>query len=705
MVAVNDLSDKMNFLSLDQQNNFKTLLISSLSHELSNPLHFLVNTLQNMKRMLDRHYNASHQEVRKLTSDTYHFSREKEAKKAKEASQVNDPSIGDEEVKNSERVVEHVPKLQGCNTLTEIQEKAILIAASKTLEFQSPRNLDTNIKDNQEYSSFIHHRLASLKDIALSPEDTEKLFFDHQKDKKSERQDFNYFTSLKKIEKKRFRKGSGKRGKRRKESSDNLITEFGKMVPLMVANINKYSLLVNSFLDYSLIMTKRFIIHPNKFSVIDLLSKSLELFHEDANVKGISLGLLMYGDVPKMWRTDECRLQEVVYHLLSNSLKFTYSGEVEVLVSYDKFYNLLRISVKDSGVGMTTSQLERLNNLLKNRTAAEKVSEDSSGEGIGLLITHSILSQIQPPGCQLMIESSFMKGSMFTFFISYLSSHQENSYNNYPFIERIDSNNSRSHSVFLDASVAQSGDGFGYSSHDCNINSDIILKQTGGLKLPPTDIIKRKMASQNFHRSCSMIILNQIDEELDDIYEKPGSGQVLNQEGMEPEKVYEINRNKKVKNSSFLAPVMKNCKCKKILIVDDDHQNIKATSYVLDSFKLQVFSAINGLEGLNMVKTLLNSKCSENCKILRFIIMDCNMPIMNGIDATKEIRKVLEEDAGHPEVPIIGLTAYSEPETLLRFQQAGTDYILKKPAKFKDLNRLVQEILRKQNQDGGVLKY
>lgn len=82
----------------------------------------------------------------------------------------------------------------------------------------------------------------------------------------------------------------------------------------------------------------------------------------------------------------------MVYHLLSNSLKFTYSGEVEVLVSYDKFYNLLRISVKDSGVGMTTSQLERLNNLLKNRTAAEKVSEDSSGEGIGLLITHSILS-------------------------------------------------------------------------------------------------------------------------------------------------------------------------------------------------------------------------------------------------------------------------------------------------------------------------
>ena len=126
--------------------------------------------------------------------------------------------------------------------------------------------------------------------------------------------------------------------------------------------------------------------------------------------------------------------------------------------------------------------------------------------------------------------------------------------------------------------------------------------------------------------------------------------------------------------------------CPQILIVDDAQSNIFILNGLLGKILgLKADGAINGVEALDKVKeTAARRKCCQNYSL---ILMDCNMPIMNGYEATKQIRLLIRENEIR-NCLIVAVTAYDSPENENLCYEAGMDYVLTKPVSINNIKML-----------------
>lgn len=146
------------------------------------------------------------------------------------------------------------------------------------------------------------------------------------------------------------------------------------------------------------------------------------------------------------------------------------------------------------------------------------------------------------------------------------------------------------------------------------------------------------------------------------------------------------------------------CKCfATVLIVEDNLYNVVPVKMILrQSYDIALERAANGLEGIQMFKKDLDKKC---CDVhYQIILMDINMPIMNGIDSTKGICKIQEEFYSSPAIseiekikcpraPILAMTAFSNKKTVAQCKQAGMIGILYKPVCKKGFEEQVRKSL------------
>lgn len=77
------------------------------------------------------------------------------------------------------------------------------------------------------------------------------------------------------------------------------------------------------------------------------------------------------------------------------------------------------------------------------------------------------------------------------------------------------------------------------------------------------------------------------------------------------------------------------CRCQDILLVDDEHFNIEALTFIIKRFGFDTHVAYNGKEALSKFHSRMDSKCRKECAIFKVILMDINMPIMSGWDAAR----------------------------------------------------------------------
>jgi len=128
---------------------------------------------------------------------------------------------------------------------------------------------------------------------------------------------------------------------------------------------------------------------------------------------------------------------------------------------------------------------------------------------------------------------------------------------------------------------------------------------------------------------------------------------------------------------------------KKILIVDDDLINIMIAEEYLEFFKMKSLRALNGLEALKLVqKDILENK-QEIC----LIVMDCNMPILDGFQASEKILEFLGEERAK-NIPILAVTANLTIECKESCRKAGMEFFLEKPMRREDFKKMVEEILK-----------
>jgi len=170
--------------------------------------------------------------------------------------------------------------------------------------------------------------------------------------------------------------------------------------------------IVNDVLDYSKIEANRIQIEPHMFSPRELVDKVVNPFRLQAERKSIGLRVLVAPEVPRKVNADGHRIGQVLVNLLSNALKFTDQGEVEVRlrVKAVKDGSALVFEVKDTGIGIDKNDKTRL--FTSFTQLDDSINKKYQGTGLGLSISKKLVEMM---GGSIDVESAPDRGSVFTF--------------------------------------------------------------------------------------------------------------------------------------------------------------------------------------------------------------------------------------------------------------------------------------------------
>lgn len=172
---------------------------------------------------------------------------------------------------------------------------------------------------------------------------------------------------------------------------------------------------INDILDVSKVEAGRLDIERVRFSPYKLVADSVALVMPRATERGLSIKVEYITSTPVMIESDPTRVRQVLLNLLTNALKFTESGGIEVVVSCDKESETMQIVVKDTGVGMTPEQLELVRRFEPFSQADGSTTRRFGGTGLGLRISHSLASML---GGGLRVDSEYKAGTSVTFTFS-----------------------------------------------------------------------------------------------------------------------------------------------------------------------------------------------------------------------------------------------------------------------------------------------
>ncbi len=172
---------------------------------------------------------------------------------------------------------------------------------------------------------------------------------------------------------------------------------------------------INDILDVSKIESGRLEIEQIPIDPISLLDEVIELMTPGAEQKGLELRLTSRNEIPRYIITDPTRFRQILLNLMSNAIKFTPEGSIELELEYLKAEDQLRVRCIDSGIGMTPDQRDRIASFESFSQADGSTARKYGGTGLGLKVS-SMLADLL--GGDLQIESEFGEGSTLILTIS-----------------------------------------------------------------------------------------------------------------------------------------------------------------------------------------------------------------------------------------------------------------------------------------------
>ena len=451
--------------------------------------------------------------------------------------------------------------------------------------------------------------------------------------------------------------------------------------------------LINDILDLSKVEAGHLELESIPFDLGDLIEKAIEILAMRANEKGLELACHLSPDVPCALIGDPNRLQQILINLLSNALKFTEKGSVTLYVQNDPNRTApsgILFSVTDTGIGIPT---EKLATIFESFTQAHaSITRRYGGTGLGLTISKQLAEQMNG---RMWVESTEGQGSTFHCSVQLGIQPQD------PLV-----------SLPLPVNLA----GLRTLVVDDHVTNRLILQETltaWGAQVTdvadgPAAVSALHLASDSGHPfelvflDCRMpdmdgfqvvekireaklaeglrIVMLTSEHWADDIartYDLRLGGYLIKPirrsdllqtisivlargKGIQPAGLSDLSRPSPASSTNKL----------RILLVEDSPDNqvlirsyLKSTSHSLDI-------ADNGAIAFDKFKTGQYD----------LILMDMQMPVMNGYDATKVIR-AWEREHNLPRIQIIALTALALKEENTKILEAGCDAHMTKPIK------------------------
>jgi signal transduction histidine kinase len=195
---------------------------------------------------------------------------------------------------------------------------------------------------------------------------------------------------------------------------ESAVTEDQQeMLKLMDYSSKSLLGIVNDILESSQIDAGKITIQSESTDVIDLLQTICGLTKPLAEEKGLELKSFVEEDVPALIMGDALRLNQILINLINNAIKFTDSGQIEVclnVVDKDEESALLQFKVKDTGIGLSASSIDRI--FERFEQIEDKTWQKFGGTGLGLSIVKRLIELM---GGEIKVESEVGMGTTFTF--------------------------------------------------------------------------------------------------------------------------------------------------------------------------------------------------------------------------------------------------------------------------------------------------
>jgi PAS domain S-box-containing protein len=437
--------------------------------------------------------------------------------------------------------------------------------------------------------------------------------------------------------------------------------------------------IINDVLDISKMENGKFELEKTEFSLFNLTEHIVELFSLNIKDKNIKFIYMVDPNLPELIINDSFRLQQVLSNFLSNAIKFTPEEgkvyfEIKVLEQNNKNAKILFV-VKDTGIGITKEQKEII---FKPFAQADSgISRKFGGTGLGLAICWDIVTLLNS---KIEIKSEPNKGSEFSFVVDFEIGTS------------INDNIKRSDISFAICDYINDEDNIKLIVKNYlekigvvyEINKLLTQKIDILFCFKIGDLLSKLIKFKEYNINSKIVFIGEKDNldktvlsYIDYYIDLPIYGS----------KIYNIiadnsNINMNVLDKSSKLQSLKG----DILVAEDNFNNQKLIEILLSKLGLQSIIVSNGQEAIDMYKK----------RKFDLILMDINMPIIDGINATKSIREI-END--YYKIPIIALTANSIAGDKEKYLSQGMDDYLSKPIDFYNLANMLIKYLQVSNKD------
>lgn len=427
---------------------------------------------------------------------------------------------------------------------------------------------------------------------------------------------------------------------------------------------------VNNILDFSKIEKAKLkidLVHVNLFREMEHLYMN---YLATVQEKELSYSLDVDLDIDECLYADGLHLKQVISNLVNNAIKFTPAGErISIgakLIDDEGAFQTIEFSVEDTGIGISENRQEKIFESFSQEDTS--TTREYGGTGLGLSISASLIALM---GSKIDLKSSKNEGSRFSFLLRLEKCSQEKlsirkllGSTELAVLE--DDNMSTEISRYLDA----------YGLESSVISRDDLKREAAGIVI----LFDEKEALSLHKEVGSKQKLLVCIDKASVLMHPSSSLQMINCNHLCSTRLYNVLYQHALSQGATPSDIQRfDGSHLRILVAEDNEVNQMLIEEILGKYGISPRIAENGEEAFTLAQK----------EPFDLILMDINMPVMNGVDATK---KIMLEAPLNAKTPIVALTSNVLEEDISGFIKAGMYAHLAKPINNNDIYELLSEL-------------